>query len=435
MSECEPIQETTIIQKEVDAIGVLQHAFNKAIGVELQGKELTNRSYNPVIDRWHIEEAWKNPDKKSPQDVINTIRENIHTNLMERMFAVESQSKFLIRTEIVEGKEYKKLYSELLPNESFGQVILRGATWRATHGSKETEREGDLGELGGWLKINKALVDGKVGTKVISLSPPGIADESAYDGKYVDIYEVLEEGVIQRSRIAVDFEYQGTSDKPGYDTIARILDPHFFDEYDGRPLDAWYLSRPVVIEGDLPDLLLPKTAMSKNDFASLYEKIQKTRLIDYYIQVVTRPEIDWRELAKTFNTILQVADKLNEGESLAQVNEVSLRRGIDYSYDGMRMNMAVGLVNALGTRRVKQVGGGGCPPNRGIDFGDGLTTTLSVYDGAELIKDVLANSPGLFGFNLEETTWEYHTGSCVVCNAKETDVGPCNICKDCEKKF
>lgn len=32
-----------------------------------------------------------------------------------------------------------------------------------------------------------------------------------------------------------------------------------------------------------------------------------------------------------------------------------------------------------------------------------------------------------------ETTWEYHTGTCVNCGASGVDVGPCSICKSCEK--
>lgn len=37
--------------------------------------------------------------------------------------------------------------------------------------------------------------------------------------------------------------------------------------------------------------------------------------------------------------------------------------------------------------------------------------------------------------NEHNKNWEYHTGDCVVCHAKHTDVGPCNICKNCEKEF
>jgi hypothetical protein len=34
-----------------------------------------------------------------------------------------------------------------------------------------------------------------------------------------------------------------------------------------------------------------------------------------------------------------------------------------------------------------------------------------------------------------EEKWEYHEGACVVCKANPTKVGPCGVCKECEKKF
>lgn len=38
----------------------------------------------------------------------------------------------------------------------------------------------------------------------------------------------------------------------------------------------------------------------------------------------------------------------------------------------------------------------------------------------------------VFG-NAREIKWEYYTGSCVNCGAKNVEVGPCDICKVCEK--
>lgn len=37
--------------------------------------------------------------------------------------------------------------------------------------------------------------------------------------------------------------------------------------------------------------------------------------------------------------------------------------------------------------------------------------------------------------DLAHGKWDYHDGDCVVCNTVETQVGPCDICKNCEKKF
>jgi hypothetical protein len=34
-----------------------------------------------------------------------------------------------------------------------------------------------------------------------------------------------------------------------------------------------------------------------------------------------------------------------------------------------------------------------------------------------------------------EKNWEYKIGDCRRCERKEISVGPCSICKDCEKKF
>lgn len=38
----------------------------------------------------------------------------------------------------------------------------------------------------------------------------------------------------------------------------------------------------------------------------------------------------------------------------------------------------------------------------------------------------------VFG-NVREVSWSYHTGNCAHCGAKNVEVGPCSICKACEK--
>lgn len=48
----------------------------------------------------------------------------------------------------------------------------------------------------------------------------------------------------------------------------------------------------------------------------------------------------------------------------------------------------------------------------------------------------LSNSPpsliDVFG-NTREVVWTYHIGNCIHCGAKNVEVGPCSICKACEK--
>lgn len=38
-----------------------------------------------------------------------------------------------------------------------------------------------------------------------------------------------------------------------------------------------------------------------------------------------------------------------------------------------------------------------------------------------------------YNFTNETTSWGYHIGDCVYCGATDTSVGPCSICKSCEK--
>lgn len=59
--------------------------------------------------------------------------------------------------------------------------------------------------------------------------------------------------------------------------------------------------------------------------------------------------------------------------------------------------------------------------------GVGQQYKTNLFNESLAVSNVL-----LFGSN---ETWSYHTGECVVCEKKNTQVGPCNICKVCEKKF
>ncbi len=428
---CQPVQKKLELNtQEIASLGLLQAEFDRALGRVTEQEDLLKRSYNPVVDRWHVEGLQKISDEEERSAKLEEhkkeMQENLRTNLMERMHAIESYGKFTIKDE--------KLYSELFPHESMGQILLRGANVRASHGSPEQEREGMLGELTGWLKINDTLVHGEIGTKIISLSPPGIAEGTSYYGKFVDVYEVAQEKgekVVNRARIAVDF------DNKAYESTALTLDPTFFDTYDGRPMDAWYLSRPVVVTGDLKNVHLSTKGMSSEEFDRIYAVCTDAGLIDYYLQTVHAEPVDWREVARAFNTILTVADRAKDGESLSDISDPltkSIRRNPEEEARIDNRQRAAGMVKMLGEKKVKDVGGGGCPPNKGISFDN----PIEQYTTDHIVKELLANSVGQFGME-EIETWSYHRGECRLCaeggDHGTKDVGPCEICKDCEKKF
>ena len=76
-----------------------------------------------------------------------------------------------------------------------------------------------------------------------------MAQGTSFDGWFVDKYIVSEreDGTkyVKRIRIGVDWDY------PEYEERAKSIKPDFFDEYDGRPKDAWFLSHPFVTEADV----------------------------------------------------------------------------------------------------------------------------------------------------------------------------------------
>lgn len=56
----------------------------------------------------------------------------------------------------------------------------------------------------------------------------------------------------------------------------------------------------------------------------------------------------------------------------------------------------------------------------------------------EALKNLQDSNTGVFDalFNsaqLAEATWTYHTGNCAACGTTNVEVGPCSICKSCEK--
>ncbi|MCH7951514.1 hypothetical protein IH980_02150 [Patescibacteria group bacterium] len=80
------------------------------------------------------------------------------------------------------------------------------------------------------------------------------------------------------------------------------------------------------------------------------------------------------------------------------------------------------LLNRYGDLETQRVGGGGCPPGMIASIGFSLDGfTVLALDGVS--------------FGSSEKSWTYHSGTCRVCRAENTMVGPCDICKHCEVTF
>ena len=276
--------------------GRMQGEFDKSLGRKYSAKDMLTRSYNPVTDRWHIDILRRKGDKTGELGYRNEMIRNIKGNLRERLQVSENIVRYRI-----EGSE---LYSEDFPQEPFNKVIRRGMEYRLAHGTQEAAREGEKGEVEGWEKMRAKFTNPEtpIGTKITYFSPPGRIKDTAYDRQLVDEFELRQDGdgrYLKVTRKIVDF------DDASYIKAALSLDPQYFDNYDKRPLDAWFLSHPV--EGSLPNIKA-KGKMDAPTFERIYESNLLQGIINKYIETVSAESIDWWQVAKHVNAIYNQID-------------------------------------------------------------------------------------------------------------------------------
>ncbi len=340
------VQETQT-QRDLGEIGILQAQFDQALGRKYDREDLLSRSYNPVIDRWRIDSLRGEKDKKGEKAYVAEIRTNLKTNLKERLGVGDNVIYYRI-----DGED---LYSEDFPKEPFSHVLKRGAEYRLQHGTSEAEREGIHGERGGFEIIRAKFTDPgtPVGTKMISFSPKGLVEDSPYEKSIVDEYELVEGmsgRVVKLTRRMVNF------DEADYLSAAQSLDPKFFEDYDGRPLDAWMLSHPV--EGFIPNIEERQKGISSKTFEKMYDSEMLQRIIDSYIEGIQEQKPDWGKIAINFNAIY---NQMDEEEKMV-LGKAKKNYSVYVSPESVQ-----DTIRLLGRMNPEKRGGGGCPPSKGFD--------------------------------------------------------------------
>lgn len=337
----------TQTQRDLREIGVLQSQFDRVLRRRYDKKDMLQRSYNPVIDRWRIERLRKAKNRQGERAYIKEVHANLRTNLKERMQVADNIVRYNIGVD--------DLYSEHFPTEPFRAVLERGAAYRLQHGSPEAEREGMQGERGGWEKIRSFMTNPEtpVGTKITSFSPKGRVAESAYDRNVVDEYELMEDlsgRYMKLTRTVVDF------DEADYISATLSLDPHYFDGYDGRPLDAWMLSHPV--GGSLSGLQERMKGVSSETFEKMYESGMLTKLEERYAEEISKEKVDWKRVALIFNAYYNQADeeqkRVLSGET--EHNMFLSQKAIEDT------------ISRLGWKKPEEKGGTGCPTSKGFSM-------------------------------------------------------------------
>jgi len=385
MERFQPVRGMETINQDLKRQRIVQQGFNTAIGFKPSDGDLLHRSYIPASDRFHVEKS----RKALEDDYREEMRKNIETNLMERYRVIESVDLLVSR----DGA----LYSERFLKDPLWLIFQRGVEYRKQHGSQELDREGWNGELGGWAMIEQVMtdIDTPIGTRVVSFSPPGILTESAYKGKFVDIYEVVElfkKRTVKRTRIAVDYSEED------YKQQALLLEPYFFDNYDNRPLDAWYLSHPVICQFDVVTTITKGKGMSPELFQRVFtwseEGIPLQRFVEHYIDLIYQESLSEKEVYLAFNAILNRADEI-----VAKITRKAKHSDVPL-YRNQRVNNDINFfedVSRLGRLKVVEVSGGGCPGNKGFDvFGAGV---LDPFEKLMYEKTIFSNSVAKFGID------------------------------------
>lgn len=400
-------------EEELRQLFALQEEANRALGRKFDPDDMLRRSYNPVVDRWHVERFKRAGDNESLGAYRLELRENMRTNLMERLHTAESYGEYAISGDQLVSKDF--------PGRSFFEILERGVEYRRMLGSPEPEREGELGELSGWRKINAFMTDSdaKLGTTIYSLSPHGLAENTAFDGWFVDTLtlkkNLKKEKYVERIRTGVNWDYRK------YAEVALKTDPNYFEKYDGRPMDAWFLSHPLNA-----DIRLDKKGFSELSTEEILKNYKLQRLITNYEQNIYSENINWLETAIAFNAILNHLDDLK--------NDVINSRYSNRRIDGLEEAVFLQGVQDLGRRQVQVVGGGGCPANKGEDLSGILGSS-----GFNMGIDILSNSVAKFGLEKgcgceNKSDNHYH---CPKCNMKyddETKTSAENRTKVCKKE-
>ena len=386
----------SVIEAELKELTGLQRSFDFALGRSYDPIDLLQRSYNPVIDVLHIKQLQRSGDAEGERKHMDEITLNMETNLRERY----KVSKSVIDYHMNGGR----LYSQHFPHEPFGKVLERGVEYRLQHNTPEPEREGVLGEQSGWAIIENKLTDPKtkIGSKMTAFSPPGLAENTAYTGKFIDEYELAEnklgERYVKLTRYAVKF------DEAEYASAALSLDPHYFKGYDGRPKDAWMLAHPL--EGSLN--IQEDQINVKADFVPDLKSGKLLSFLNYYKDALGEEPIDWKKIALTFNAFLNQSDE--EREAYEKSGKVSQHGDIPVSIAAIKSE-----IYKKGMQQVRTVVGGGCPPNKGFSITNSLNTGSSIS----------VREPGTAQFSVfsKMSTLGEKTVHCNECpNCKEKDI-------------
>lgn len=324
-----------IVKRALDLKAEFYQALDTAPDKQPQG----SLSYEPWLERAKYERimaACASPEEQLSQRsaFIQESEVQLETALRERY----STEKSTIPYEIKDNS----LRSKYFPDEDFEEVLQRGIDYRKQNGSNDLDREEQ--ELVGFIKVKEMLThpNTAIGTKVISFSPPSLVEGTPYTKNFVDIWElkVREDG----QKYAEFTRFNSNLDNDGYQKAALKFNPTFLTDLESlssEPLDAYFLSRPILVSYGTN--FKDATALYEAHFQKNFKAMVETKFqpilssarpfIDYFNSQLIRSTINWKDIATSFNAILNVGAEVLKNPGSIYLYRETTRFKKDSIYD------------------------------------------------------------------------------------------------------
>ncbi len=223
----------------------------------------------------------------------------------------------------------------------------------------------------------------------------------------------------------------------GYPLVVSVSAPGGISPYkEGRVNVGYRKSHDEIEFYGIPTQLSPETLLAKSILLSEFSDISllgidsPDTLRGIAIPILIPPDeiSPWDFLEEMFPLDSEAWKRIKEGKpwpikEKARKDALSITPNMVDLIRTARTQRDFLIIGAIGERGMERQGWklnySSCPGKSNSEL---LNTTV---DGRAFTIDV-------FG-NIREITWEYHMGKCVNCGASEVSVGPCSICKICEK--
>ncbi len=299
----------------------------------------------------------------------------------------------------------QKLYSKGL-KKSASEIYKENA-------EKQGKNSREEADYIGFSKIEKAFINGS--NFAYWISPPsneegfgdyGFAFILIKNNKKIDEYIVR----YDEKRGSLDESNKLIEGKTMQSALDFLKNPFFSFEEDANQSFQWLLNKKLNFSSEL-------IYKSK-----VFEEVINQELsswIDLYSKAINKKDIFSAKkiLTAIYNRAVEINNNIENYIFTKQEININQKNKLTYLNEHL-------LLNEYSKKHAYVFGGGSCPTssNESLNmFASGIN-----YQTASLITGKIEES---------NKKWEYHTGNCVCCGAKNTEVGPCKVCKKCEKKF